>query len=1003
MDIVDELKVAIQSGSCVLILGSGISAAISNNHPLTSWSGLLEDGIKFAANSGTPSDKEWEESTTTKLNGSTTANEFLIIGEELIKQLFANGGGELKRWLRESVGSLQIQDKSVANALDALGLPIVTTNYDFLFEKSTGRDSVTWRDNPGAQIALSRQSRDVIHLHGHWRDSDSIILTSSHYELMLADESMNTLRQSMAAITSMVYIGFGSGMSDPTFLQLRTWIQVAFPNQELHHYKLCTHSEFDAVAEELKGETIKPVPYGNSFSDLPAFLTGLTPAVNSIVPIARYSEIGRMGLQKLVQEKALLFSYLNIEDPQVNQLLIPPVLLPVPHEQYVRTPRNQTQAVARSDINAELQTPRLIIAGEENVGVTSALLWMNTQAAALHIDCIPITIDYKRIESGHRPLHKRIRQELRVLGLNLAADNALPKIILTLDNVNLAKPDRWSRVAEELSDPNIVWVAIGCHRGSEAEIIQAFTNEERDRFHILYMGRMSKSDVNSLAKLISPRHHARLTEKAINLVRSQHLPRTPFTFSMILGALLQGESLMAATSTTTLLDAYVDALLGRGSFEDDPRMGLDTFNRTYLLSKLAGLFVARQLGELHQDEVVKAIQELFNELDWPDSPVDVLKDLQSRRMLLLRGATVSFSQTSYLHLFAAKLAILDPTFLQKLTSEPLYYSPILSHYASLKRTDQNLLRELAPLIKPFLNDIIPPARAWSKLTDEDAAIAQRKSLEAEEQLQQEMENLPDEDDEFEPLDGQEDEDLAPFPLQPIEDLPPIPRLVTTLGLISNLLRDTEVVTDQELRREVLKDVLIGWAQLADRFEQEDNFAEMSHAAATRLAQDFKIPNKHLDKFVNEVVAVLPLALAMGGISATLSSQKLVRAVARGMVAGDLNNDIRTAVLGMYLLIDVAATGWTEPLEVLLDQYNNSSAVSLTIRRLILMAYMQDNLSADDEANSQKFLVNQMLSERYGTTRERAQNKGRVIESLTKFRLKRTKVRELSLTENDETI
>ena len=1003
MNRVEELKQAIKSSRCILVLGSGVTASLSGNAPVSSWKGLILDGIKFASKTGATSDVDWESSISAKLESAINAQDLLQVGEDLVARFSENGGGEFKRWMRESIGSLTPQDQSVAHALDQLGLPMVTTNYDDLVESCTNRHPITWLDTSSVQMALSMQSRDVVHLHGHWSEDASVILTNSQYELMLADRKMVSIRQAMASVNSLIYVGFGEGLSDPTFKQLRDWIKTQFPDQELHHYRLCLKHELDEMAAEYRGETIKPVPYGSSYSELPIFLHGLTPKGSSIGIVTSHSELGLRNVQKLIQDTALVSSYIGIENASVEQLLIPPVLLPVPHEQFVRNPKDVVDKIERCDLSIEVQNTRLLIVGEENVGVTSALLWMINAVAKVYKESIPLVIDYNRIGAGKEPLHRRIRQELRALGVDIGPHDTLPKVNLIIDNLNLAKKEKWSRVAEELLDSNIVWVALGCHKGSEIDVLQTLSEDERERFRTLYVGRLKKSDVRTLAKLLHSRRSDELTERSVELVRSQHLPSTPFTFSMILGALLRGETLLAATSTTTLLDAYVEALLGRGSLDDDSRSGMDSFGRNSLLSELAKIFVERKLGEIHQDEIVKALRELFDLYDWDENPVEILKDFQSRKILLLKGTYVSFTQTSYLHLFAAKYAVKEPNFLDKLKEDPLYYAPIISHYASLKRNDQALLKELAPLVKPFLAEQIVPATAWrsSSLEIDPSDTPEEEVSDPLEQISSEVDRLPERDQEIEPLDGVEEVDIVPFPLQPIEDLPPIPRMYIALGLISNLLRDTEIITDQELRKDVLKDVLLGWAQIADRIETEVNFETVSEVVAGRLAEELQIPKKLRDNFIDEVVTMLPLAFAMSGISSSLSSQKLVRAILRGLTEGTLKEDVRTAVLGMYVLLDVGAEGWSTPLKELLENYANIPAVRLTVRRQVLMKYMKRELSPNDEKNTQEFLVDQLLRERYGTSRERSEKRGLVIEKLKSIRLKRRKFLERTSSDPDE--
>lgn len=151
----------------------------------------------------------------------------------------------------------------------------------------------------------------------------------------------------------------------------------------------------------------------------------------------------------------------------------------------------------------------------------------------------------------------------------------------------------------------------------------------------------------------------------------------------------------------TLLDQFVSSLLGREIFEDS-RFSIDARDREAILSALASLYARNKAGALAEDDVVRFLTELFEEYGWNESPTAMLESLKARHILTTRRSDpkniVRFAQSSYLYLFAAKQAKEDPPFKEELIDDGLFYSKIITHYASLVRNDQGVLERVHALV-----------------------------------------------------------------------------------------------------------------------------------------------------------------------------------------------------------------------------------------------------------------------------------------------------------------
>jgi hypothetical protein len=164
----------------VVVAGSGVTAAATRGDRLSSWSELIASGVEFAARlPGVPPGRL---EAARSLLGVGDSSGLISAAELVTESLGGREGGEYARWLRETVGSLELRDRSVPDALAALGVPLATTNYDELIEKACGWERVTWLEGAAMQRALQRDERAVVHLHGHWRTARSVILGVRSYE-----------------------------------------------------------------------------------------------------------------------------------------------------------------------------------------------------------------------------------------------------------------------------------------------------------------------------------------------------------------------------------------------------------------------------------------------------------------------------------------------------------------------------------------------------------------------------------------------------------------------------------------------------------------------------------------------------------------------------------------------------------------------------------------------------------------------------------------------------
>jgi hypothetical protein len=246
---IDYLKEAVEGNKAILVLGIGTSISTLGGRPdpngYVTWKGLLKSGLKSAKNIlPKVRHQELDDNIATLERDNVSLRKFLSIGDEVSD---AVKDGQFTGWLKETIGGLEeeIKDGSLLNHLHQWNLPILTTNYDNLIEKVTRMGRVTWQKDDAAREILAGNRKDVLHLHGHYDDPETIVLGGISYENFKRSPFINALVQGTILNKSLVFIGMGEGVNDPNFLRFREWMGELFRKLDQRHFFFCLNSEED--------------------------------------------------------------------------------------------------------------------------------------------------------------------------------------------------------------------------------------------------------------------------------------------------------------------------------------------------------------------------------------------------------------------------------------------------------------------------------------------------------------------------------------------------------------------------------------------------------------------------------------------------------------------------------------------------------------------------------------------------------------------------------------
>lgn len=928
----DAFARAVSSSGVVFVVGAGASAALSGGAPTATWLGLLESG-RTRAEETTNQAAGWSALVDMQIafGRSTGSPEAIIAAAGMVASaLGAKEGQNFADWCSAEVGELPVVDDRLAKALCAYPFPILTTNYDDLIERATGRPSATWTDATQLQRLLAGESEAIGHLHGIWNRPTTIVLTATDYAEVTADPATQALQKAISSVRTLVYVGFGAGMADPNLGELLKWHRETFRNSGVHHVRLCRSSEIDELRREHAKDAIEPVSYGDSYGDLVPFLEANLPpaAALSLTPAG----MARDAFAEAREELALNMRAESVLDELVDDgpsggagVILPPILSSVPHSVLTRRrrgngaqrlPRLQAEDIARSD-------DFVIVVGDEGAGVTTALKWLANEASRELGAAAPIYVPFHECRAARVPLSAAVEDRARQLGLIARRGDAVPDIVLALDDFDPEKPRVSSQVIGELVQGAAVATYVGCRSGREEEIV----GQLRSRgIHprTVYVGRLRKSDVETLARCVAPSEGERIAAELIEFLDNEGLQRTPFNVTLLLFLLVSGKS-PEVSSSISLLDSYVELLLAHGDPHhaiSGPLTGRDI---EAILTILAQRMVEAKVDRFDEVRTLEVVQSAIDSFSWPASASEVVAFLLGRRVLRRDGTEIHFARSAVFLLYAAKRASADPDFRALITSDVFWYAPLVTRYAALVRHDRDLLIRSREAVLSVLDQPMELGSPYEVVAPIEVTDAEAPT---------EMAVTPAPRLDIDDYDVPEGGDRIRYNIVLEKMRPPaVTRRIVEFS--SAVLRDSDQVADLDLKRDMLEEVLETWGRVIAMHSFDARQADFQ-AYLTRmveLSNDDSAWKSEEDKadFIESLSKSLPVATAIGGMTAKLATPKLEPVFSAAIARGGFKSGAERITAGMLFAVVLGAPGWPQQVMTLLESAENTWITSSYLR------------------------------------------------------------------------
>ncbi len=265
--VVDELRTQIHGGNVLAVVGAGFARAASGDKA-PGWSDLIESGIRWCREHGTPGAACDLMDAQVAMKGDP--NSLLLAATSLELYLSQLGSGEVRAWLEDVFSTIEPETPAVVQALHRLGCPILTSNYDGLIEAVTQKSTVTWRSSADVVRFAQGDASSVFHVHGHWKDAASVVLGLSTYERVKESLHAQAVLRAMCLTKRWLFIGCGEGLSDPNFGRLLSWLRAFEADAGVSHRHFRLVAGCEGIAEN--DGRIFPVDYGPEFEALPEYL-----------------------------------------------------------------------------------------------------------------------------------------------------------------------------------------------------------------------------------------------------------------------------------------------------------------------------------------------------------------------------------------------------------------------------------------------------------------------------------------------------------------------------------------------------------------------------------------------------------------------------------------------------------------------------------------------------------------------------------------------------------
>jgi predicted MPP superfamily phosphohydrolase len=677
----------------------------------------------------------------------------------------------------------------------------------------------------------------------------------------------------------------------------------------------------------------------------------------------------------------------SVEPRSIEELLVRPRFLSVPYQE-ARAMATLDNGVEAHEVDPVLELadqPVIVVAGDPQGGVSSSLLWVLSGSYRVDASRMPAYFAAKDSKLGTAQQHGTLAKAASLFG-HRQADSRDPDLLLAIDDVDPANERRLERIAAFIaSNPRHRFV-IGT-RSNDASAVAGAIEKAGAHCVTVHLAPFRRSELRTLATTI--RSGAGDVERIYGLIQTHNLPSTPFTMVALIAVLAAGEGVGTDLNQSSLLDAFVNVLLGGGEFADLEHLGMDYRKRVHMLGEFARVLYNSPEQVMPVPDAERMLLDYFERRDLPVSAGAVLQSVVDRHVLVIEDGQVGFRSEALYDLFLGRWMLESPEHKEEMLADPARNGAAITHAAGLDRSDRELLARVGEFSRGVIDAValrLPRAEVDRLLKQFDGPDVW--NLEA---LEKTLADLPERQSQKE-LDAELDrmsealggggEVVGNTALEALAELD------AATQLLSSVLRNSELVDDVELKRELLKlavegSVLVMGAMLAEDVHGESIRTMIVEASGQALENA-----EHADALTRLVLLILVVISA--GIAANrLGGANLAATLEACFGDQDFTESDTAFALAVWIQAHLGRPEWPARLDALLMRLSPRSFLHNATVAIAVSAY---RALADDRLAEK---LRSVLSERLtppvqgggAAAMQRAANKEQIAKSLLQSRRK----------------
>jgi predicted MPP superfamily phosphohydrolase len=630
------------------------------------------------------------------------------------------------------------------------------------------------------------------------------------------------------------------------------------------------------------------------------------------------------------------------EPTMLDDLLVEPRFLPLAYKDAVAAKQVQDDfAVDEVEpwnpgwVDAQV----VVVAGEQESGVSSALLWLAGDRYSREASLLPVYVPFEPLFNG-RGLTRALESAALQSGWS-RAQGTLPSMLIACDDVT-ADGRGITTLLEYLQEHPEHRLVIGCREEDGGGIGEALRRCDMT-FTRTFLGPFRRHQLRELVeKVAGP---TEMTERVFEVVESQGLPRSPFILTALTAVMVgAGADEVTTLNESDLLDAYVTMLLSRDAGPHDKPVEMDHRHREHLLGSLAEHFTTQEIHSLMRLDAEEYFAQWFRAKGWDPgaSPGNVLDDLIRRKLLAQDGnRNVGFRQPALQHLFAAKRLIEDVGFMQIILEDPLANSSVIAHAAGLQRSSRPLLLALVGATEDLVDGHLEDLSIFDKVTDEDGWTELKPSPE---QLRHALrrdeppdlpENVRDQDERLDALRDRWEQ-------SPEEGLPKFAiehgKLGNAVALLTEVLKSSELVDDVPLKKQALRVAIQGWALMT-------GYASAA-GEGTALREFLEVNETQWDaegmpREIENVMRLLLVVVMLVGVESDLGTPQLTAIIDEMFSESALLEQSATAMYATLLFFAVHEGAAVDRMRTLFEAYPDHPIIAVVVRAWAHSAYRRE--------------------------------------------------------------